>query len=179
LGKAALAWAEKQSAPIKVLILQDRDLAVGAARDDGLNEVFPGAASNIEVVATQKASDRTEGEQVTREVLQAHPDLNMVLSYNDDSGLGAQQAFVNAGKDPKDPGIFVGGQDGSKEGLTAVSQGGIYRVSVAVRIKDIGEAVANVPIDILQGKKNNGVDVPPVALDVDSPKLSEYLSDYS
>ncbi|HEU5037289.1 MAG TPA: sugar ABC transporter substrate-binding protein [Nocardioides sp.] len=179
LGEAALDWAKKQSGTVKVLILQDRDLAVGAQRDDGLNSVFPGDADNIEVVATQKAADRAAGEQVTRDILQAHPDLDMVLAYNDDSGLGAQQAFINAGKDPKDPTIFVGGQDGSKEGLTAVSKGGIYRVSVAVRIKDIGEAVANVPIDILEGKENKGLNVPPVALTADSPELSEYLSDYS
>lgn len=179
LGETALAWAKKQSKPVKVLILQNRDLAVGAQRDDGLNSVFPGGAANVQVVATQKAGDRAAGEQVTRSVLQAHPDLNMVLSYNDDSGLGAEQAFVNAGKNPKDPGIFIGGQDGSKEGLTAVAKGGLYKVSVAVRIKEIGEAVANVPIDILQGKPNKGVNVPPKALTVDSPDLKAYLSDYS
>lgn len=179
LGTSALEWAKKQTKPVKVLILQNRDLAVGAQRDDGLNSVFPAGQSNIQIVGTQKAGSREEGEQVTRTVLQAHPDLNMVLSYNDDSGLGAQQAFVNAGKDPKDPGIFVGGQDGSKEGLTAVASGGIYRVSVAVRIKDIGEAVANVPIDILEGKDNKGVNVPPAPLTVDSPELKNYLSDFS
>lgn len=179
LGQAALDWAAEQDEPVKVLILQDRDLAVGAERDDGLNEVFPGDAANIEIVATQKASDREAGEQVTREVLQANPDLNMVLSYNDDSGLGARQAFINAGVDPKDPSVFIGGQDGSKEGLEAVAEGGIYRTSVAVRIKDIGEAVANVPIDILEGVENDGVDVPPIALTIDSDELAEYLSDYS
>ena len=179
LGEAALEWASMQEGSVKVLVLQNRDLAVGAERDDGLNSVFPGSNTDIEVVATQKAGDREEGERITREVLQAHPDLNMVLSYNDDSGLGAQQAFINAGTATDDPSIFIGGQDGSKEGLTAVAEGGIYRVSVAVRIKDIGEAVANVPIDILEGKVNEGVDVPPKALSSDSPELPEYLSDYS
>lgn len=179
LGTAALDWAANQDKPVKVLILQNRDLSVGAERDDGLNSVFPGNAENIDIVATQKAGDRSAGEQVTREVLQANPDLNMVLSYNDDAGLGAQQAFINAGIDPKDPNIFIGGQDGSKEGLAAVAEGGLYKVSVAVRIKEIGEAVANVPIDILEGKENEGVNVPPVALNVDSPELPEYISDYS
>lgn len=179
LGKAALEWAETQDGPIKVLILQNRDLAVGAERDNGLNSVFPGKASNIEIVATQKAGDREAGERITREVLQANPDLKMVLSYNDDAGLGARQAFINAGIAANDPSVFIGGQDGSKEGLTAVSDGGIYRVSVAVRIKDIGEAVADVPIDILEGKPNKGVNVPPVALKSDSPELPEYISDYS
>lgn len=179
LGTTALDWAKKQPGKVKVLILNNRDLAVGAARDDGLNSVFPGGASNVEVVATQKAGTRAEGEQITRTELQAHPDLNMVLGYDDDVALGARQAFLNAGKDAKDPHIFIGGQDGSKEGLQAVAQGGIYQVSVAVRIRDIGYAVTDVPADLLEGKQNNGVNVPPVALTVDSPKLKDYLSDYS
>ncbi|WP_283136302.1 sugar ABC transporter substrate-binding protein [Rhizohabitans arisaemae] len=179
LGTTAGEWAAKQSKPVKVLVLNNRDLAVGAQRDDGLKETFPGSASNIEIVSTQKAGTRTEGEQITRTVLQAHPDLNMVLGYNDDVALGARQAFLNAGKDAKDPGIFIGGQDGSKEGLQAVSEDGIYRVSVAVRIRDIGFAVTDVAADLLEGKPNTGVNVPPVAVTADHPELKQYMSDYS
>lgn len=178
LGKSAAKWAEESKKPVKVLVLNNRDLAVGAERDDGLKKTFPGKLGNVEIVSTQKAGTREDGEQVTRTVLQANPDLNMVLAYNDDTAIGARQAFVNAGKDAKDPNIFIGGQDGSKEGLEAVKQGGIYRVSVAVRIRDIGRAVADVPIDILNGKRNDGVNVPPIALTADNPKLTEYLSDY-
>ncbi len=179
LGTTALDWAKKHKGPVKVLVLSDRDLAVGAQRDDGLKSVFPGGASNIQVISNQKAGTRSDGEQITRTVLQAHPDLDMVLGYDDDVALGAQQAFLNAGKSPKDPGIFIGGQDGSKDGLQAVSKGGIYRVSVAVRIRDIGYAVTDVAADLLEGKKNKGVNVPPVALTATDPQLKEYLSDYS
>jgi ribose transport system substrate-binding protein len=179
LGTSALAWAKKHKGPIKALILNDRDLAVGAQRDDGLKKVFPGGDGNIQVVSNQKAATRSDGEQVARTVLQAHPDLNMVLAYDDDVALGAYQAFLNAGKSAKDPNIFIGGQDGSKEGLQTVAKGGIYRVSVAVRIRDIGFAVTDVPADILEGKPNQGVNVPPVALTADDPKLKDYLSDYS
>ncbi|GLU50338.1 sugar ABC transporter substrate-binding protein [Nocardiopsis ansamitocini] len=179
LGKAAAAWAAEQEDTVKVLILNNRDLAVGAERDDGLNEVFPGDADNIEVVSTQKAGTRTDGEKITSTVLQANPDLDMVLAYNDDVGLGARQAFLNAGRDADDPSVFIGGQDGSAEGLQAVSDGGIYRVSVAVRIRDIGYAVTDVPADILEGKETDGVNVPPVAIDSDHPELQDYLGDYS
>lgn len=178
LGKTAAAWAAKHKGPIKVLNLTNRDLAVGAQRDDGLKATFPGNLKNVEVVSSQKAGTRENGEQITRTVLQAHPDLNMVLGYDDDVAIGAQQALLNAGKDPKDPNIFIGGQDGSKEGLTAVSKGGIYQTSVAVRIRDIGHAVTDVAADLLEGKANKGVNVPPVALTADHPKLKAYLGDY-
>jgi ribose transport system substrate-binding protein len=178
LGENALEWAKQQPGKVKVLVLSDRDLAVGAQRDDGLNSVFK-AGGNIEVISTQKAATRADGEQIARTVLQAHPDLNMVLGYDDDVALGAQQAFLNAGANPKDPHIFIGGQDGSKDGLTAVSAGGIYRVSVAVRIRDIGFAVTDVPADLLEGKHNPGVNVPPKALTATDPQLADYLGDYS
>ncbi|MFI5613975.1 sugar ABC transporter substrate-binding protein [Amycolatopsis sp. NPDC051903] len=178
LGKTATEWAKQHQGPVKVLVLNNRDLAVGAQRDDGLKAAFA-AGGNVEIVSTQKAGTRADGEQIARTVLQAHPDLNMVLGYDDDVALGAQQAFLNAGKNPKDPGIFIGGQDGSKEGLQAVAQGGIYRVSVAVRIRDIGFAVTDVAADLLEGKPNKGVNVPPVALTSSTPSLKDYLSDYS
>ena len=60
-----------------------------------------------------------------------------------------------------------------------MAKGGIYRTSVAVRIRDIGFAVTDVPADLLEGKPNKGINVPPVALTADDPKLKEYLSDYS
>lgn len=179
LGKTAADWAAKHTGPVKVLVLNNRDLAVGAQRDDGLKATFPGDAKNIEIVSTQKAGTRADGEQITRTVLQAHPDLNMVLGYDDDVAIGAQQAFLNAGKAADDPNIFIGGQDGSKEGLQAVAKGGIYRVSVAVRIRDIGFAVTDVAADLLEGKANTGVNVPPVPLTADNPQMKDYLSDYS
>jgi ribose transport system substrate-binding protein len=179
LGKAALTWAGTRSGPNKALILNYRELNAGAERDDGLKSVFPGNNPNITVIATQEASTQAQGEDVTRTQLQAHPDINMVLAFDDDVALGAEQAFINAGRDGNDPNIFIGGQDGSKAGLQAVQKGGIYRVTIAVRISTIGKAVADTPIDLLSGKKTSGIDVPAVPIVKDSPQLSEYLSDYS
>jgi ribose transport system substrate-binding protein len=179
LGQNALGWAAKQSKPVKVLILNDKDLTAGQQREAGLLSVFPGGAKNIQVIGDQKAGDQQTGESVTATVLQAHPDLNMVLAYDDDVALGAQQAFLNAGKSGTDPNIYVGGQDGSQAGLRALQKGGIYRCSVAVRIKTFAAAVADVPIDILQGKDNKGVNVTPVPLTSSDPRLAEFLSDYS
>ncbi|GII96437.1 hypothetical protein Ssi02_66680 [Sinosporangium siamense] len=179
LGESAMKWIKDRGKPVKVLVLNNRDLAVGAQRDDGLKSVFPAGDADVEIVSTQKAGTRTDGEQITRTVLQAHPDLNMVLGYNDDVALGARQAFLNAGKKADDPNVFIGGQDGSKEGLTAVSEDGIYRVSVAVRIRDIGFAVTDVAADLLESKPNTGVNVPPVAIDAEHAELKDYMSDYS
>jgi ribose transport system substrate-binding protein len=178
LGKNAATWANSQSSKNEVLVLNDNDLAIGKQRYDGLMKTFPSAAKNAAIISDQKAATRQEGEKITRQILQAHPNLNMVLAYDDDVALGAMQAFINAGRDPMDPSIYIGGQDGSLEGLQAVAKGGIYRCSVAVRIRDIGTAVVDVPADILEGKPNKGINVPAVPLTAADPLLKEYLSDY-
>jgi len=178
LGQNAATWANGQTTKTQVLVLNNNDLAAGKQRYDGLMKTFPSSAKNAAILSDQKAATRQDGERITTGILQAHPDLTMVLAYDDDVALGAMQAFINAGHDPKDPKIYIGGQDGSKEGLQAVAKGGIYRCSVAVRIRDIGTAVVDVPADILEGKQNTGVNVPAVPLTAADPKLQEYLSDY-
>jgi ribose transport system substrate-binding protein len=178
LGQNAATWANSQGNKTEVLVLNDNDLAIGKQRYDGVMQTFPSSAKNAKIISDQKAATRQDGERITSQILQAHPNLTMVLAYDDDVALGAMQAFINAGHDPKDSKIYIGGQDGSKEGLQAVAKGGIYRCSVAVRIRDIGTAVVDVPADILEGKPNKGINVPPVALTATDPKLQEYLSDY-
>lgn len=178
LGQTALAWAKTKNGPVKALILNDRDISAGALRDDGTTEAFPAGDPNITVVGNQKANDRQSGERVTATVLQANPDLNMVLAYNDDVALGARQAFLNAGHASTDPDVWVGGQDGSAEALKILQNGDdIFRTSVALNMQEVGERVAFTTIDIAEGKKP---DYPPLEgtplTAADGPKVGQYLS---
>lgn len=181
LGEEALAWARTQTQPVKALILNNRDLQGGILRDDGLQATFPGGEGNIEIVATQKAGSREEGEEVTRTVLQAHPDLNMVLAFNDDGAIGAYQAFVNAGIAQDAPNVFIGGQDGSEEALQLVAQGGILRTTVALAIRDVGYAMVDVPADILEGENPDAasLELGLIAITADSPEINGLLDDYA
>src|SRR5690554_1354749 len=83
LGENAREWGIEHGGELNALILHDRDITAGRERDDALKEEFPGEATNVEVVSEQRANDTASGERVTSTVLQAHPDLNMVLAYND------------------------------------------------------------------------------------------------
>lgn len=181
LGEEALKWAQEQAEPVKALILNNRDLQGGILRDDGLHATFPGDDSNIEIVATLKAGSREEGEEVTRTVLQAHPDLNMVLAFNDDGAIGAYQAFVNAGIAADAPKVFIGGQDGSEEALQLVAQDGIFRSTVALGIRDVGYAMVDVPADILEGKDpgDASLELGLTAITADSPEINAFLDDYA
>nr|WP_274635973.1 D-ribose ABC transporter substrate-binding protein [Microbacterium bovistercoris] len=79
-------------------------------------------------VAQQTANwDRALGQQKMQSILQAHPDINAVISGNDEMALGAIAAIKQAGKklsvDGTKGGIVVGGFDGSPDAVDAIKSG--------------------------------------------------------
>lgn len=64
--------------------------------------------------------DRTKGYQKTQSLLQANPDINGVISGNDEMALGAIAALKEAGKLNA---VKVGGFDGSPDAVAAVKAG--------------------------------------------------------
>ncbi len=76
---------------------------------------------NIKVVDIQDAKfDRSTGFTTTQNLLQAHPDLKIIFSCNDEMALGAVEALKEAGKLDQ---VFVGGIDGNKDALAAIKEG--------------------------------------------------------
>lgn len=64
--------------------------------------------------------DRTQGHDKTQSLLQAHPNINGVISGNDEMALGAIAALKEAGKLSK---VKVGGFDGSPDAVDAIKAG--------------------------------------------------------
>ncbi|MFC3168587.1 MULTISPECIES: D-ribose ABC transporter substrate-binding protein [Paracoccus] len=64
--------------------------------------------------------DRTQGYQKMQSLLQANPDINGVISGNDEMALGAIAALKEAGKLEQ---VKVGGFDGSPDAVEAVKAG--------------------------------------------------------
>lgn len=89
------------------------------ARDEGFTAGIKG--SDIVEVARQ-ASDawlQDEGYNIASDMLQAHPDINIIFGRADGLALGASQAARNAGITD----ILVVGFDGDPSGLQAVADG--------------------------------------------------------
>jgi len=107
--------------------------------------------AGIQVVGLQESGDQTSGMTVTETILRQHPDLSIVLGANDDAAVGAYRAAKIAGKtDPKT--FFIGGHDGSFEGLTAVNEGGVYQASAAILINDLGANIVDLALNAITGK---------------------------
>lgn len=91
-----------------------------ATRSNGYKSVlsqYPG----LKLLATQVANwDQTQGHDKMQSMLQAHPNINAVISGNDEMALGAISAIKAAGKMSK---IKVGGFDGSPAAIAAIKAG--------------------------------------------------------
>jgi ribose transport system substrate-binding protein len=130
-------------------------------RTDTIRKVMVDALG-VEPVEAESVAEDT-GLEITETFLQADPGLNMVLGINDGGALGAYQAFLgqieSEGRDPGE--IFVGGMDGQNEALELLAEGGgpsgIYRASAALLLDQLGKAVADLPINLIEGQPANSI----------------------
>lgn len=113
-----------------IAILGEENIQSSIARGDAIEATIKKELPNMKIVARQHANTPELGLQVTQNLLLQNPDLNVVVAANDSGGIGAFQAFENAGlaKDPKRA-IFSG--DKTDEALGYIGQpDSIYRGTV-------------------------------------------------
>ena len=128
--------------------------SVAQERSKGFNEgikAFPG----IKVVATQTANfDRTQGLDVTTNLMQAHPSVVGIFAENDEMALGAIKAVgAKAGKTVK-----LCAFDGTADGIAAV-KAGTLSCTVAQLPKDLGKLAVDQAVKALTGKADATVPV--------------------
>ncbi len=103
----------------------------------------------VQIVASQAANwEREQGFSVTRDLLQVHPDLNVVFACNDMMALGAVEAIKAAGKSDQ---IIVVGFDAVEEARLAIADGSML-ASVAQLPSEIGRIGVETAVQILEGK---------------------------
>jgi len=120
----AKAVAEKIGGKGDVIIIEGPPGAQNAIeRLNGIKEVL-GQYPDIKIVASQTANfKRTEGMQVTENLLQKHKNVAAIIAANDESAIGAIQAIKAAGLEGK---VVVGGFDGNQDGSASIKDGSLY-----------------------------------------------------
>jgi ribose transport system substrate-binding protein len=124
IGRAAVAWAKKNgiSQPVVGMLANIPD-PEGKKRTDYALRAVKKAFPNTKFAGQVYSVDQPQtGATATANLLQAHPDINMILTFNTVSGKGAVQAANEAGKtDPKT--FFIGMADAEDETLKEVASG--------------------------------------------------------
>ena len=95
---------------------------------DGVNENVkdPSKVVWLEYSGTDNTS---EAMTAMESVLQAHPEVRMVLCAQDSAAVGAYQAVISSGLPQEE--FFVAGCDGISEALGYIEEGTPYRLSIA------------------------------------------------
>ncbi len=177
IAQAAVDWAKANKVEdAKALVTSLTALPSLAPRWTEVTRIL--TENGITVVATQDAADQTNGLRVAETVLLQHPGLDIIIGMADDAAVGALRAIRLAGANPKT--MFVGGQDGSLEGLSAVNDGGAYRASAAILINELGANIVDLALNSINGKGPSSAYTPTVlATKADQALLDELLSNYS
>lgn len=148
----SVAWIEDLGIDANVLIMTQTGIPAGAPRWEVPQAALEAAGAKI--VAVQDANDQAGGQELTETVLRANPELNVVIGMNDDGALGAVQAFRNANKDPNV--CYIAGQDGSLDALKAIQDGGFFKATAALRIRDIAQGIVDLSLELIESRPKQG-----------------------
>ncbi len=179
LGEYAGKWITNTlGGKANVVILGYEKGVWGQQRASGIKDGLKSAAPNAAIVAEQDAISPTEGLNVTRTILQAHPETNVILGVEDPATEGAYKAWIASGKDKSDPKAFIGGMDGTVPALKLLKEGGtVYRASMAIPLVAVGEAMVTTSDALIKGKNTGDTIVPLELVTEKSPKAEEYLQE--
>ena len=179
LGAYAGEWInENLGDEAEVVILGYEKAAWGQRRGSGIREGLLSQVPNANIVAEQDAISPAEGLNVTRSILQAHPTANVILGIEDPATEGAYKAWVASGRDANDPKAFIGGMDGTVPALRLLREGeSVYRASMAIPLRGLGNAMVELADDILKGKNDGDRMVPMELVTRKSPLAQKYLDE--
>ena len=127
LGQVAAAWNHKyQGGTGQWALLDLTNDPQLILRGVGVRAAMKKYAPNAKLVGDVFAQLEATGASAAANLLQAHPNLSMILSAGDDPGLGALTSATGAGKtNPHD--FFIGSCDGTDAVLAKIKEGGIYQ----------------------------------------------------
>ena len=131
VGKFAAEWIAANygdADEVQVGIMGNRADPLLSERTQGLIDGVIENAANAEIAGEVEAITMDAGAEGAANLLQAHPDIKVLLSFNDDAGFGAYTGASEAGKeDPSQ--FFVGSADGTNLVLDEIAKGGIYQAT--------------------------------------------------
>lgn len=139
-------------------------------------------ATGVEPYEAESVAEDT-GQKALETLLQKDPGIDMVIGINDAGALGAYAALAPLVKDGTREAseLYVAGMDGQTEALELIAQGGgeggIYRATGALILDDLGRAVADLPIDILQGQGSSTLELPYEIVTTADPARAQSIVD--
>jgi fructose transport system substrate-binding protein len=140
--------------PVIAMMDLNPGITVGDLRHNGFLTGFGIPKNSPDIVCTQfTQGDQAKGQAAMENCLQKNPDINLVYSINEPSGLGAYNALQKAGKAKQALLVSV---DGGCTGVQGVKDGKIAATSQQYPLKMASEGVDAIVGVTKDGKKVSG-----------------------
>ena len=179
LGEYAGKWINDNLGGKAQVAVLGFDLMIwGQSRTKGIVEGLTASAPEAKIVANQNAITPTEGLNVTRTLLQANPDINVILGVEDPATEGAYKAWIATGRDPNLMGLVAGRRLAFESVQGLWPQGdNIYQASMAIPLKLVGDAIVETADKLIkEGKAPDNI-VPLELVTPKSPAADKYLKE--
>lgn len=141
-------------------------------------------APGLEAVAATEGTSAADAQAAVARALRSYPEVRVVLSWSDGAAAGAAAALAARFPAAEHARLYAGGVAppgiATRATVEAVGVGGILRCLVAPRLRDLADALVDVPYGLLHGATPRTTVVPVRALTAAEPRLiAAYASDYA
>jgi ribose transport system substrate-binding protein len=158
------AIAKVAGAPVKLAVIEGQPGYHSTERVGGFEDGIK-AASNFEIVASIAGGWNVEGgNTAAMDLLQAHPEVNMIFAANDYMAEGAALAAKALGRTD----IMILGNDGDTAAFEEINEG-VMAATVNTQPFTMGQISLRVALDVLDHKFSGGwVETPTQIVDKDN-----------
>lgn len=141
--------AQEKGGHATVALLDYPDLPQIVVRADNIENCLKQVAPRAVIVGRYLGGTPENGLKSLKGALQAHPEIDAVVSINDAGAYGAMNALEAAGKDPHT--TIVVGIDAEAQARALIRQGKFFRGTVDTSPATTGEMVINAAVKLLAG----------------------------
>jgi ABC-type sugar transport system substrate-binding protein len=151
-GQGAGRWIAERygaDAKIKCAVFGMDKIPTQILRGDGMEAGIKEFAPNVTIIR-QDANTTADGQRVADALLQANPDLQVIVCINDSAAIGALSAVQGANRDNDD--FYIGGIDATVEALEVIEKGNSFRATVDLIPYENGRIDIELIMKLLNGE---------------------------
>jgi ribose transport system substrate-binding protein len=177
VGDYAGQWVNQNlGGKAEVALLTHQIQLTGKQRIDGSVAALQSVAPGAKVVAQHEGVLSPDTFPAFQSMLQAHPNINVVICIADEGCAGVEQAFLGthpSAQRIKD--MFICGFDGSGPVIKAIGTGGPIRATGALDAVAIGKASIETAANAIEGTTPTKINFPYVLCTVQTTALNQKL----
>lgn len=153
MGEIAGNWANENlvanGQPVVAALGNYSVSPVAVDRYEGLKAGLEETCPEAQIVGVYEMAYKEEGLEAGENILQAHPDTNLVLGINDQSTIGVYEAFVSAGRGDETIGMF--GIDGTAEAMKLIADGTMFKATLYIAADEVAVDMVKAGLAAVRG----------------------------